>query len=120
MSSSVHIQTRSIDEHMMYVVRSYNLCTNKPSYAGCPERNVRFGRSYHNKLAFIEMASINIMKFVFMKKPREIIDSFFTTKNGQNVLSIMNNPSYISENTEKYLSSTNLILERELHGIEQN
>ena len=55
-----------------------------------------------------------------MKKPREIIDSFFTTKNGQNVLSIMNNPSYIRENTEKYLSSTNLILERELHGIEQN
>ena len=60
------------------------------------------------------------MKFIFMKKPREIIDSFFTTKNGQNVLSIMNNPSYIRENTEKYLSSTNLILERELHGIEQN
>ena len=71
MSPSVHIQTGSIDDHMMHVVRSYNLCTNKPSYAGCPEKNVRFGRSYHNKLAFIEMASINIIKFIFMKKKPE-------------------------------------------------
>ena len=41
-------------------------------------------------------------------------------KDGQNIPRIMNNPRKIRENTEKYLPNPNLVLERELHGLERN